>query len=88
MLTIEPYRAPESASDGQPAYTLPHTGVQLLCHLVDVLSLRELEARAWTTSPHTEPTESIWGHLWVDRLLMHYGTAFDAAEDFKRNHHT
>lgn len=70
MLTIEPYDAPESAAHGQPAYTLPHSGVQLLVHLVDSLTLREIESRAWTVNPNTDTVmESIWGHIWIDRLV-------------------
>lgn len=69
MLTIEPYREPTSAADGQPAYTLP-SGVQILAHLVDSLTLREIEARAWTRNPHTDTViESIWGHIWIERLV-------------------
>lgn len=69
MLTIEPYREDSSSAAGLPAYTLP-SGVQILAHLVDSLTLREIESRAWTSNPNTDTVqESIWAHIWIDRLV-------------------
>jgi hypothetical protein len=65
MITLAPYVGP-GENNGMPAYTLASTGMQMLAAIVDSLSLKDLESRAWGGS---HEIDSIWRHLWVDRLV-------------------
>jgi hypothetical protein len=69
-VTIEPYHSP-GPFENAPAYTLPELGVQIPVAEVDRLTLKEVEARAWTMHPYAEEghaPDSIWAGIWIDRL--------------------
>jgi hypothetical protein len=65
MITLAPYVGP-GENNGMPAYTLASTGMQMLAAIVDSLSLKDLESRAWGGS---HEIDSIWRHLWIARLV-------------------